>query len=430
MKITRLFAATTLAAATALTLTACLPGGDSGSTSSSAPPSVGGEVTGTLTGIFSSQFKDTYEEIGNAFVAKYPDVKIDFNYQGGDISQAVMTQLQAGTAPDILTSFPGGDAKDNADNVVPLAAQGRIAPLNVTWADKIPQAWARFVGYEGKVYAYPGALQPLSAIYNQTKLDEVGLKIPTTLDEVYQFCADAKAKGVYAYGQGLGEATAGPQMLSLAQNATLIDGPNPDFAKQLAAGETTYPDSPWVDQITIYEKMFKDGCFGEGSLGRSREQGATAVASGQALGIVDVGGVLPSIKTSAPNAAVVMGPIPATNDGGATFITALPGFVTTINAQAKNPATAQAFLEFMGTPEASAMYAKGFASVPVLPNDQYTPPAELKVFSEMIDAGKSTPLQDLQTEVQATLNQQLQAMFLGKKTPQDVAQSMQDAYKK
>jgi raffinose/stachyose/melibiose transport system substrate-binding protein len=428
MTINRLFAATAVAAAAALTLSACFPGGSSDSTSG-APASAGGEVSGTLTGVFSSQFKDTYEKIAKGFTEKNPNVKVDFSYQGGDIGQVVLTQLQAGTAPDILTSFPGGDVKDNSDNVVPLAAHGRIAPLNVTWADKIPPAWASNFSYEGKLFAYPGAFQPLSALYNQTKLDEVGLKIPTTLDEVYKLCADAKAKGVYAYAQGLGEAAAGPQMLSFAQNATLIDGPNPDFAKQLATGQTTYPDSAWVTQFEIYDKMFKDGCFGEGSLGRSREQGATAAASGQALGIVDVGAVLAGMQKSAPNASFVVAPLPATNDG-ATFITALPGFVTTINAKAKNPAAAQAFLEFMGTPEASATYAEGFASVPVLPNDQYKPPADLKVFSEMITAGKYAPLQGLQAEVQSTLNQQLQAMFLGKKTPRDVAQSMQNAYKK
>lgn len=428
MKINRLFAATTVAAAAALALTGCLPGGNSG-TSSSDPSAGGGEVSGTVTGVFAAQFKDTYEKIAADFMAKNPNVKTEFSYQGGDIGQVVMTQLQAGTAPDILTSFPGGDAKDNADNVVPLATQGRIVPLDVTWADQIPPSWTSSFSHDGKLYAYPGAFQPLSAIYNQTKLDEVGLKIPTTLDEVYQLCADAKAKGVYAYAQGLGDAAAGPQMLTFAQNSTLVDGPNPDFDKQLADGQTTYPDSPWLTQFEIYDKMFKDGCFGEGSLGRSREQGATAVAAGQALGIVDVGAVLPSIKTSAPDSTLVVAPMPATNEGE-TYITALPGLVTTINAEAKNAAAAQAFLEFMGSPQASVTYANGFAGVPVLPNDQYTPSAELESFAEKVTAGKFAAFGATQAEVQATMNQQLQAMFLGKTTPEGVAQKMQDAYKK
>ena len=40
------------------------------------------------------------------------------------------------------------------------------------------------------------------------------------------------------------------------------------------------------------------------------------------------------------------------------------------------------------------------------------------------------PLPTLQAEVQSTLNQQLQAMFLGNTTPEGVAESMQSAYKK
>ncbi|NKF34501.1 extracellular solute-binding protein, partial [Pseudomonas sp. BGM005] len=76
----------------------------------------------------------------------------------------------------------------------------------------------------------------------------------------------------------------------------------------------------------------------------------------------------------------VVAPMPATNDAADTLVTALAGFVTTINAKAKNPAAAQAFLEFLGEPEISSIYAEGFASVPVLPNDDYTPPASLETF--------------------------------------------------
>lgn len=48
----------------------------------------------------------------------------------------------------------------------------------------------------------------------------------------------------------------------------------------------------------------------------------------------------------------------------------------------------------------------------------------------MIADGSYAPLQALQAEVQSTLNQQVQSMLLGNKTPQDVAQSMQSVYKK
>ncbi|MDF2562831.1 MAG: putative secreted sugar-binding protein [Microbacterium sp.] len=423
MKIRTMAATTSIVAITALALAGCSGGGGD------APAPSDGEVSGTLTGLFFSGFQETYEEIATAFEEEYPDVTVDFDYQGGDINQLVMTQLQGGTAPDILTSFPGGDPKDNADNVAPLAANGLIAPLDVTWADDIPETWASDFSYDGEVYAYPGALQPLSAIYNQTKIDELGLSVPTTLDEILQLCADAADAGVYAYAQGLGDAAAGPQMFPFAHTATLLTPEIPDFDEQLASGEITYPDSPWVDILQIQQDLWDAGCFGEGALGRSREQAASAVAAGDALGIVDVGAVLPGMLAAAPDASFVFASVPATDDGD-TFVTALPGFVTTINAKAKNPAAAQAFLEFMGTPEASAIYADGFKSVPVLPNDQYTPPAELEEFAALVAEGKGVRLPTLQAEVQSTLNQQLQAMFLGNTTPEGVAESMQSVYKK
>jgi len=422
MKIKNGVIATAVVALAAISLTACSGGGSSDTGAS-------GKIGGTLTGVFASVFKPTYEKIAQDFEKKYPDVKVKFNYQGGDIGALVMTQLQGGTAPDILTSFPGGDPTDSADTLAALAAHGRIAPLTASWTGQIPKAWETSFNYKGKTYAYPGALQPLSAIYNKSKLDELGLNAPTTLNQVYALCKDAKAKGVYAYSQGLDATSQGPQFLTFAQNATLIDGPDPAFSDKLASGKATYPDSPYVKQFQIYKKMFDEGCFGDGSIGRTRDQGASEVAAGHALGIVDVGAVLATLQQTAPTSQFVISAMPATNDGK-TYITALPGFVTTINAKAKNPATAQAFLDFMGTPEASITYAEGFKSVPVLPNDKYKAPAELKDFAALIADNKFAPLETLQAQVQSTLNQSVQSMLLGNDTPQGVAQKMQAAYKK
>ena len=421
MKINRIAAAASAVAASALVLTSCAGGGGG-----AAEPPSDGEIGGTLTGIFAAPFKDTYEQIATAFEEKYPGVTVDFNYQGGDIGQLVMTQLQGGTAPDVLTSFPGGDPEDNGDLVAALAAQGHIAPLDASWADQIPTGWERDFTYDGQVFAYPGAFQPLTSIYNKTKLDELGLSAPETLDEVLQLCADATEAGVHAYSQPLGDAASGPQMLTYAQVGSLVYGPDPDFDAKLKSGETTYPDSAWVDQFEIYQEMSDAGCFGDGALGRAPEQAQSEVAAGNALALVHVGGSLPGIKSSGPDNEYLIAPMPAANEGD-TLMVALPGYVTTVNAKAKNPATAQAFLDFLGEPEISAIYAEGFQSVPVLPNDQYSAPAELTEFAAAVEAGTIVHLGTVQAEVQSTLNQQLQAMLLGDTTPEGVAESMQNA---
>ena len=269
------------------------------------------------------------DEVIAGFEEKYPDVTVKADYQGGSgIDQVIITQLQAGTASDVFLTFPGGDPETTGGlSVLPNAAQGYLLDLSDgEWTSEIPDAWNEGnVAYEGKVYAYPGAVQPLAAIYNQDLLDELGLKAPETFDEVLQLCADATAAGLYAYAQGLGEVTAGPQMLSFAQTASLIYGPDPGFDQDLRDGTATYSDSKWVDQFEAYQQMFDAGCFGEGSLGRTRQQGAEAVAAGQALGQVDVGAQKGIMQDLAADTAFAVTAIPVTNDGK-NYVTALPGY--------------------------------------------------------------------------------------------------------
>ncbi|TAP45839.1 extracellular solute-binding protein [Arthrobacter sp. S39] len=427
MKIHNRITTAAIATLTAISLAGCVGSGNTGSTATNSQAS-GGEPTGTLTGLFSSIFKDTYEQIAADFEKKYPNVDVKFDYQGGDVGALVMTQLQGGTAPDILTSFPGGNKNDPADTVVSLAASGRIAALEAPWTKDVPDAWKQSVNYEDKTYAYPGALQPLAAIFNKSKLDELGLKIPTTLDEVYQLCTAAKGKGVYAYSLGLGD-PAGPQMLTYSQLGTLESDPA-KFDSDMAAGKTKYADSVWVDQFEIYKKMGDLGCFGEGALGRSRDQAGEEVAKGSALATVDVGAAMAPIQKSAPGSSFEVAPMPATNNAADTKVVALPGFVNTINAKAKNPTAAQAFLAFMGEAEPSVTYANGFASVPVLPNDAYTAPKELTAFADLIKRGAYQPLGAVQAEVQAQLNQTIQSLILGQSTPRQVAEKLDSVYKK
>jgi raffinose/stachyose/melibiose transport system substrate-binding protein len=422
--------ATAVVATAALGLTAC-SSSSSGDSSGSAPSAGGGAaagaVTGTITGIFDAQYKQALEPIVQAFQAKYPGTTVKIDYQGGEVGNLVSTQLQAGTAPDILLTFPGGDPNSSSDNVVPLAAGGLIAPFEASWQKDIPETWKSQVEYEGKLYAFPGAVQPLSAIYNQTMLDELGLKAPSRLDEVIKLCADAKAKGKYAYAQGLGEASAGPQMLTFGQTAGLVYGPNPTWDQGLSTGKVTYPNSGWQTQFQIYKQMSDAGCFGDGALGRTRTQGQDAVAQRQALGLVDVGAVLAGIKKADPNDKFVITAIPATNDG-TNYITALPIYTLTANAKAKNLPGAIAFLQFAGEPAQSAAFATGFNAVPLVPNSSFQPSAELKAFNDLVVSNKTAPLPNVVPEVQQQLNEKVQSMLLGKDTPESVAKALQDAY--
>ena len=414
----------------AVALTASILLAGCAGTSSDTPDD--GSVSGTLTGIFDSTYREGMDEIIALFEEEYPDVTVEMDYQGGDLQALIGTMLQSGTAPDIVLSQPGGPTSGVDINVVTQGAQGRYMDLSdLEWTADIPEMWLEGqLAYEGKVYGYPGAVQPLSPIYNLDLLEELGLGAPTTYEEVLQLCADAQANGVYAYAQGLGDVTGGgPQMLSYAQMATLLYGPEPDFREQLDSGATTYQDSPWVDQFKIYEEMNEAGCFGEGALGRSRQQGSEAVAAGQALGQVDVGGQKAVMQEIAPDTRFLITGMPATEDAADTFITALPGYTVSVNAEAENPTAARAFMDFLATPEAGVIYAGMFSAVPILPNDQYEAPEDLADFAALVESGGIALLAQIGgNSVQQVLNEQVQAMILGDATPVDVAERMQEAF--
>ncbi|HWS51261.1 MAG TPA: extracellular solute-binding protein [Microbacterium sp.] len=403
-----------------------------GCSGSTEPAADDGSVSGTLTGVYDSNYKEGMDQIIALFEEEYPDVTVDMDYQGGDMQALISTMLQSGTAPDIILSQPAGPVSGADINVITQGAQGRYLDLSEQeWTEKIPDAWLEGqMAYEGAVYGYPGAVQPLTAIYNQDTLDEHGLSIPTTLSEMLELCADASAAGIYAYAQGLGDVTAGgPQMLSYAQVSTLVYGPDPEFKEQLDAGTTTYQDSEWVTQFEIYQEMFDAGCFGEGALGLTRQQAAEAVASGQALGHIDVGGQKAIMEGIAPEARFTITGTPATENADDTFVTALPGYTVSVNAEADNERAALAFMEFLATPEASTIYANMFSAVPILPDPSFEAPEDLADFAELVAAGNYAKLANLGgNAVQVTLNESIQSMLLGNDTPESAAEKLQAAF--
>lgn len=415
---------------TALVITGALLAGCSGG-QAAAPENSDGEITGTVTGIWDATFKDSIQPIAEAFQKKHPGVKMDITYQGGDIGGVLSTQLQAGTAPDLLITFPGGTpGSGGGTNVLTLASQGRLLDLSSSpWTETVPDQWKSEVDYEGKTYAYPGIAQGLGAIYDQTTLDKYDLEVPTTIDEVYDLCEAAKDAGVYAYAQGLGDTLGGPQMLSYAQTSTLVYGPDPEAATQTKDGDFDFAKSGWKDQLEIYETMQKKGCFGDGALGRDRAQGNDEVASGRALGIVDVSAVIGAIQEKAPDDEFVFAPMPATGSADDTFATALLGYTIAVNAKAKNPAAAQAFLEFLSEPEQIAIHAEAFAALPAIPQDGYKAPAGLADFAGFIDSGAFTKLPVWpNAATQPAINESVQSLLLGNDSVDTTLAKIQAAF--
>ncbi|MGX9901355.1 ABC transporter substrate-binding protein [Arthrobacter sp. SA17] len=418
-----------IAAGTSLVAALTLAGCSTDSGSGSAAPATDGNVSGTLTMMYDSGYKAALEPVIAAFGKKYPDVKLDISYGGADLLSVVSTQAQANNLPDLFLTVPG-PAGSGGFTVGTLASQNHLLDLsNESWAADVPETWKGAVGHEGKTFAYPGTLQGLGGIYNQTKLDELGVSAPKTWDEVLGLCKTAKDAGIYAYSQGLND-SAGPQMVYLALSGTLVYGPDPDLTDKQLAGKATFKDSGWKEIFTKYKTMNDAGCFGEGAMGRTRQQGAQEVAAGKAVGVVDVGAVLASVAQVGPNNKYTMQALPATNNAEDTYFPAAPGYTIAANANAKNPAAAKAFLQVLAEPANINKYSEGFASVPAIPNSEFKAPETLNAFNKSIADGKYTDYSNqgwTSPKVSQVAQEEVQQVLLGNHSTDQALEAMQKA---
>ena len=171
-----------VAALTATSLLAACSGGTNAGS---------GSDSNTLT--LASVDQGSVEDVVKAFEAANPGVKVNFTTSGADqYQQQIRTQLASGTAPDVMTVWPGNG---NPGATYVLAKPGYLLDLSdQPWAAKLPAGVKSVAQYNGKTYNAIFGLNGIGAVYNQQALDKAGLTPPSTWTELLAFCRAAKAK--------------------------------------------------------------------------------------------------------------------------------------------------------------------------------------------------------------------------------------------
>ncbi|MCF7926991.1 MAG: ABC transporter substrate-binding protein [Candidatus Izimaplasma sp.] len=125
----------------------------------------------------------------------------DFNTEhAGDIRVVTQT-VPANDFYEVLnTSVPQGQGPDVAimhlDHIQRYASLGMLDDFETLLENSdfdgsnyIPQVWDAGM-YEGKRYTIPLDVHPIGLYYNKDILDDAGVSVPTTYDEMVQACAD------------------------------------------------------------------------------------------------------------------------------------------------------------------------------------------------------------------------------------------------
>lgn len=381
-----------------------------------------------LTFFASTDYRAAYEEVITAFEAANPGVTVNATFAASsDIESTMPTQLGSGAGPDLVSVQPG--IGGNLIGVGNLAKAGYLEDLSgQPWASDISDSLRTSTDYEGATYMYPGVLQPLGAFYNTQAMDEVGAVVPTTWDEVLELCDVAAANGKVAYSLGLQDQWV-TQLVPYGLAATLVYGEDQDWNAELISGDVTFPDSQWLTVLEQYQEMDAAGCFTADANGVSFDNTLPPVAAGEALGIVQVGGIFGNLQEQNEDVTYALEPLPATNDATQTQIAASPGVGIGVNAASSNKDLAIAFVNFL----AESAQINGFAEtlggvVPAIPNDLFEVPELLVAFNDLVVEGRAQPFPDTgwpNARIQNAHLVGIQQMFLGDATAQDVLNRMQ-----
>ncbi len=161
----------------------------------------GGSGGGSKTLTLASVDQGSVEDVVKAFEKANPGVKVRYTTSGADqYQQQIRTQLSSGTAPDVMSVWPG-NGNPGATHV--LAEPGYLRDLSDRpWAAKMPDAIKSVAQYEGKTYNAIFGQNGIGAVYNQQAMARAGLTPPDTWTKLLAFCRAAKAKGTPAFALG------------------------------------------------------------------------------------------------------------------------------------------------------------------------------------------------------------------------------------
>jgi raffinose/stachyose/melibiose transport system substrate-binding protein len=406
--------------ATAL-LAACSSGTNAGSGSDS-----GKDTTLTL----ASVDQGSVEGVVKAFEADNPGVKVNLTTGSADqLQQQLRTQLVSGTAPDVMSVWPGNG---NPLTVSVLGKSNYLMDLSdQPWAAQLPDGFKKVAQHEGKTYSALFGLNGIGAVYNDDAMQKAGLTAPGTWTELMAFCKAAIAKKTPAFALGIQDNWVS-QLVQYALVATEVYGSDPDFDTKLQNGQATFVGSPWATAMDKYLQMDAAGCFQKDPLGTSYEASQTLAATGKTLGLVQGNWVVALLKEKNPAGKFTMKALPATDDPASFIMPGAAGAGYGINAKAKNKELALKFITFVMSPKGMKLFTEKQGSLPTLSDAGTVVDPGLAELTTFVQDNRTVPFMDQlfpNSKVSANMISGIQELFSKQATVKEVLTKMDADYK-
>ncbi|MDO4330754.1 MAG: sugar ABC transporter substrate-binding protein [Lachnospiraceae bacterium] len=294
------------------------------------------------------------------FEAENPDIKIDFLALPADnFYQKYVTAVATNTAPDIF------GVRDT--ELLALVNQNAIISLDDyvnQWEEKddIPESiWESVNSYtdDGRTYMIPSYMNACIMWYNTQKMGELGIEIPTTIDEFLKDCETYAnpAENSYFYSLRGGAGSYDNLFIFLMSYA----GADGFFDEE---GNCVLNQDVFAEAMDLYAGIYKNGWVSRDSVTNSYKEMVAEFGSGISMS-------MSHNSTSATNHQENLGKGNFTNaihPSGKNGKTAIPVpsiIGAAVTTQSQHPAEAARFVEYLASHEAASYFCEKAGKTPV-----------------------------------------------------------------
>jgi raffinose/stachyose/melibiose transport system substrate-binding protein len=186
-----------------------------------------------------------------AFAAKYPNIKLDFEYVTGEqFHDKFQAMAATGSIPDLFTCYAGARSSY-------ILNRGMVKDLRPYLTDSFKANYTSAIwdpqGPKGEIYIISPNMAVCTVIYINPKLQkELGLSTPKTLDEMIAQVPVIQAAGYTPLMFGNSAIWPGSSLLL----SCLVDRmAGTAWFDRAMAGTAKFSDKPFVDAIAVIKKM-------------------------------------------------------------------------------------------------------------------------------------------------------------------------------
>lgn len=442
---TRAMAGTLLAGA--LALSACAPGSGQSSQpagTSATPAAVETDIAskGKVELVVWDQEvrgsqNDSLVALNKEFEAKYPNVTIKRTSQANeDLQQQIALALGGNEVPDVIQV---NNARGDMGQYVTAKQLVDLTPYAAAykWEDRFPSSVLAKTRYsadgktfgEGNLYALPQTGEVVGIFYSKSKLEKLGVSVPTTWEEY--FAALDKAKAAGELPMVLGNLDKWPALHVFGPLQAHYVPVDKIVALGMGNAGATWKDDANTQAMTQFAKWGSEGYFGSSPNGTGYDAAWASFTKG-------TGVFLPGGSWLGTDMEAVMGDdlgfiAPPKGVDGKLATTGGTGIPFGIPARAKNVDVAAAYIDFITTEAAMKTIATN-GGMPVLDTKELAPATGVQhdiftAFATVSEEGTLLPYLDYATPTFAdTAGQGLQEVLGGQRTPEQVLEAFENDY--